>query len=346
MQDDKTLESYKLTESGFVVCMVPKAKAPKPASSPAPSQPSPSTTIETQPTTATAAIEPTNQNPTSSTTTTPANETQATANTPAVAETTSTTPVFNDPSAFTTGSVREVAINSMVEMGYTREQVQHAMRAAFNNPDRAVEYLLTGIPDSLQQPQEQPTQTTSQQPSAETPTTTATEARDNTTEATEGEVDLFAAAAAAQNRNQDAQSSMSAMFEEFRSTPEFEQMREVVRERPEMLQTIIQQLVMSYPELQVLAASDPISFSRIIQETFGIDLGDLEGDDYEDGTEGDVEGGQLPPGTIRITPEENEAIQRLVDLGFDRTLAAQAYFACDKNEELAANYLFDHGFED
>ena len=56
--------------------------------------------------------------------------------------------------------------------------------------------------------------------------------------------------------------------------------------------------------------------------------------------------GGAPPGAqvLRLSEEEMAAVDRLAGMGFDRSEAAQAYLACDKNEELAANLLMDGGF--
>lgn len=39
-------------------------------------------------------------------------------------------------------------LGQIVDMGFPRDQVIAALKAAFNNSERAVEYLMTGIPES------------------------------------------------------------------------------------------------------------------------------------------------------------------------------------------------------
>ena len=55
-------------------------------------------------------------------------------------------------------------------------------------------------------------------------------------------------------------------------------------------------------------------------------------------------GGMGGAQVLRLSEEEMAAVERLTEMGFDRSEAAQAYLACDKNEALAANLLMDGGF--
>jgi len=65
------------------------------------------------------------------------------ATTPAATAPPAAGPAFGDMSTFLSGEALQSAINNMTEMGFPRDQVLRAMRASYNNADRAVEYLMT-----------------------------------------------------------------------------------------------------------------------------------------------------------------------------------------------------------
>jgi UV excision repair protein RAD23 len=111
----------------------------------------------------------------------------------------------------------------------------------------------------------------------------------------------------------------------------FVQMRGMVQQQPHLLPSLLQQIGAANPELVQLINEN--------QEDFYILL---NAEDEEGGDMGMGMPGPPQPG-MQLTPEENEAIERLCALGFDRALAMQAYFACEKNENLAANWLLSNG---
>ncbi|KAL9602587.1 MAG: hypothetical protein Q9219_001731 [cf. Caloplaca sp. 3 TL-2023] len=353
LQDANTVESYSIEEKGFIVCMYSKPKAtpassssnPKPPSTPAPSNAKtpvpPAAPVQSSNITANAPATP-SPAPTASATNEAGN--------------------FSDPSALTLGPQREAAVQNMESMGFPRAEIDRAMRAAYFNPDRAVEYLLNGIPENVQQEQEQaPRGTTGggrqappaaqQQPTA---APTAPTTGDPGSDAADQPINLFEAAAQAgrggtgagtAGRGRGAAAAGAgaagigagagrgaagvANLDFLRNNPQFQQLRQIVQSQPQMLEPILQQVGAGNPQLAQIIQEHPDQFLQLLGEEADNDA-------------------PAPPGAqeVFVNEDEREAIERLCRLGFDRDMVIQAYFACDKNEELAANFLFDQPPED
>ncbi|KZP11622.1 UV excision repair protein Rad23 [Athelia psychrophila] len=321
LPDSKTVESCAIKEKDFLVLMVAKPKAPAASTSAAATTSAPAPT-EAPATPAPAAVA--------------APVAPAPAPTPAVPD--APAPAFGDMSSFVSGTQLQTTINNMMEMGFEREQVMRALRASYNNPDRAVEYLMTGIPAHLEGqaagnvPQEPQGAAPAQGAPAPAPAAQAAPAPG-------GHQNLFQLAQQRQTQQGGGAApgagggaggeGQGVDIETLRNSPQMQQMREMLQQNPEMLQAAIQQLAQQNPALAQTLGSNPEALFQLLAS--------------EEGEEGAV-----PPGAtvVHVTPEEQASIERLQALGFPRQTVLEAYFACDKNEELAANYLFENGFED
>ncbi|XP_031694591.1 UV excision repair protein RAD23 homolog A-like, partial [Anarrhichthys ocellatus] len=208
-----------------------------------------------------------------------------------------------------TGAEYEAMLTEIMSMGYERERVVAALRASFNNPHRAVEYLLTGIPSS-------PVQESN--PPAQAPASGPTEAPS----LAEGENPLAF----------------------LRTQPQFLHMRTAIQQNPTLLPALLQQLGRENPQLLQQISQHQELFIQMLNEPVG--EGGEGGEAPEVGELGAAGEEGAPVNYIQVTPQEKEAIERLKALGFPEALVIQAYFACEKNENLAANFLLNQGLED
>jgi len=318
--DDEKLVKYSIDEKKFVVVMVAKKPAaPAPAPTPAVVAPAP-TPAPAEPVPAAAPVSTPTPAPASATTT-PSETKEEEKKTETASTASTTSPPSATPMDTGTGLVMGEEYNRMVQniqdMGYEKSQVEAALRASFNNPDRAVEYLLTGIP-----------------PQVEVGPLAA--GGGGVSPAVTGGGTAPAPAAGAGGA---AENPLAFL----RDHEMFQQIRSVIQQNPNMLSTMLQQIGQSNPQLLQIISQNQEAFIRMINEG---EAGE-EGESGIPGLPGEGPGDALDqPGVIQVSPQDKEAIERLKALGFPEHLVVQAYFACEKNENLAANFLLSQNFDD
>ncbi|XP_068563918.1 RAD23 homolog A, nucleotide excision repair protein b isoform X2 [Cebidichthys violaceus] len=235
-------------------------------------------------------------------------------------------------SILVTGPAYENLVSEIMSMGYEREQVVASLRASYNNPDRAVEYLLTGIPaEASDPPPREPVG-----PSAPSnPLAPATQ------EPRQPPAASNRPASSSQPPPAGGGSvSTGNPLEFLRNQPQFQQMRQIIQQNPALLPALLQQLGRDNPQLLQQITQHQERFVQMLNEP-------RAGDTAGEGAEAEAEA-QVSPQTnyIQVTPQEKEAIERLKALGFPEGLVIQAYFACEKNENLAANFLLQQSWDD
>ncbi|CAH0548834.1 unnamed protein product [Brassicogethes aeneus] len=301
LTDESTVGEYNIDEKKFIVVMVTKPKAAEQTSV---GDSGSSTTVESTPAAVAAAA------PAVAAAPTPAPAAPA----PAVPAAVPVTPsqVSGGLTGETTlllGEEYEAMVRNITDMGYPRDQVMSALRASFNNPDRAVEYLINGIPN-------------------------IEDAEAVTESADMSDVD---------ERQSDAEDPLAFL----RTQPQFQQMRNVIQQNPQLLNAVLQQIGQTNPALLQLISQNQESFVRMLNEP-------------TPGAPPSATPGALPTGgaslglpqavggqpQIQVTPQDKDAIDRLKALGFPEHLVVQAYFACEKNENLAANFLLSQNYDE
>ncbi|KAJ1644238.1 UV excision repair protein rad23 [Coemansia asiatica] len=352
LTNEQTIEEIKITENDFMVVMTVKAKptAAKPKQVETPASSSSQAVAVDAPVAQRTAAKATEEEP----------------GTPSPAARTGAAGEGSLGNSFIVGEKYEMAINNMVEMGYSHDQCVKAMRASFNNPDRAVEYLMMGIPEAAlrmaeeaearyARKQQDDDDDDDEQPATSDAASERSGAAAAQTSSQVNRGNLFHQAS--QQQQQQQQHSVSddlQVLETLRTTPQFRQLQQLLREDPRMLPQVMAELARHQPQLMEVISRNNEEFmvmllqgfseeqmTNILNQTEAMGFAGMDDDDDM----GD-EASQQGVTQIRVTMEEKEAIERLQALGFPRDVVIQAYFACDKNEELTANYLFDHGFED
>ncbi|CAN0876373.1 Ubiquitin receptor RAD23c [Linum grandiflorum] len=341
LKDNTTLDENKVVEDSFIVVMLTKSKSSSgegstASAAKAPQTSAPSATAPQTGAPLSTAPQAPAATPLAAPAPVPASAAPATSAAAApvasAAAASDVDPYGQAASNLVAGNNLEGAVQQIIDMGggtWDKDTVIRALRAAYNNPERAVEYLYSGIPEQAEAaPVQAPVTGQPANPAVPQATQAAAPAAIPPAGPNANPLDLFPQGLPTAGA---AGGAGAGNLDFLRNSQQFQALRAMVQANPQILQPMLQELGKQNPNLMRMIQEHQADFLRLINEP------------VEGGEEGIL--GQLAaamPQSVTVTPEEREALSRLEAMGFDPQIVLEVFFACNKNEELAANYLLDH----
>jgi UV excision repair protein RAD23 len=197
----------------------------------------------------------------------------------------------------------------LMDMGFPKSESEACVKAAKGNLILAVEFITNGIPENYNIPEET---TGSQVPNPDSP------------QAVLKNISSIVKILC-YNNPANLQNILLTLREH---SPEI---IELIKQNEDEFKALIEQPI---NDEDMRAFQD---FNRQSQGAFG---GANEGSSTS--TDPQISQGQGGRNYIKLSKHDYDAVGRLKELGFNETDSLQAYFACDKNEDMAANLLWEN----
>ncbi|KAK8930477.1 putative DNA repair protein RAD23-3 [Platanthera zijinensis] len=262
LKDETTLAENNVAEKSFIVIMLRKTKGSSSGAS------TDRTTAVSQPPTATAAPAPAIPVPATTAAQIPAPRvlTASPTSTDVPSAVTASTDAYGQAASnLVAGNNFEQAIQHILDMGggtWDRDTVVRAMRAAFNNPERAVEYLYSGIPEQTEVPPVARSPIDEQDeasPPAHVPPPVQPAVPSSGPNA--NPLDLFPQGLPSMGSNAGA-----GNLDFLRNSPQFRALQAMVQANPQILQPMLQELGKQNPQIMRLIQEHQAEFLNLINE--------------------------------------------------------------------------------
>lgn len=299
LDDDKTITDFKIDSEGFVVVMVVKKRS-------APTAPTEPSTI-TSPVVGTSTSVTTPAEPTS-TATVSATTTETTTST--IATTTSPSTVSTETNTESQVSTEHAAESTLLTGSALENSITELMSLGYSR-----EQVMVALNRSYHN---------------------ADRAAEYLLSGNIAEPVPEESESAGDTVGGDITSGISAEDLSFlRNSRQFQRMRNQVQSNPNSLPMLLQGIGETNPDLLGLINENQEQFISLLNEQQP-EEGASPGGGAASGGGG---GGGGAPFQISVTPAEKDSIDRIVAMGFNEAEVIQAYMACDKNEQLAVEFL-------